>query len=477
MKYLYKIILCLFFFQAFLPAQINRNNSLALNLIKEKYNFTNTYITDINERILNSDRDSSKNYNVGIQANFSLQNTAVTPEWNYNDKVNYAFSPYVFGRVSDNIEYYISALVQNTKSDIVNPQKYFMGSSRMGHWGDIEIAKICYKTDHFNIKFGRDYFMLGMYLTESMLFSQYQRPYDQIYLSYKNNLVEVSSYYLQLSNMKIEGDYHTRHLNGHRISLNLFDKGYVAINEYILYEGIKEPIHLALFNPFLLYYFYHSNERIEGTNTMLSFDWFYKINKLFLSGEIIVDDFMIDKDIYADLEPNKIGFNITFGMLDILPNLNWNVNYTLLNNRVYATGNGTYSEYLMHKNLPIGYTAGSNLWDFENNLSYLGKNFTSELSFIYRLSGDDAVYSDYNRDHYQGHEWDDPLEPNAEWKETIPYVSGGGAPDKYYGFIWNNYYNIYQEIGLNIKMSYWFENELLNNSFNISVGIFVNLRI
>ncbi|MDZ7821477.1 MAG: hypothetical protein U5N26_06500 [Candidatus Marinimicrobia bacterium] len=468
----------LFVFPLLLLAQIQNNFLLERNFLIQKYNWERMHTRKVSDILIKEAFEDTSNFiRPGVQADIFWQNASIEPSWNYNDKLNYTVVPVIYGRASKDLTFYVSFMAQNGKYDIIDSRKSYLGETQAGHRGDFEISKIQYETEHFYLKFGRDYFLPGMYFHESMLFSRYQYSYDQIHLAYWNKWLEVSSYYLRLNDMHSGGDRYLRNLNGHRVSVNLFDHGYIALNEYILYQGVQRPMNLALFNPFLIYYLYQRNENIGGTNSMMSLDFFYHVGQFFLHGEFIMDDFMTEKHTYSDLEPNKFGFNTTVGIKNIVPDLHWNVNYTRIANRVYATGNssgGGFIEYLVHENLPIGHHMGSNLWEIKSSVSYLQKKYQGELQFIYRQYGDDVVYSPYNTDHYQGHESNDPLEPGAEWNEAFPYVSDGGEPSVFWGFKTDHYYQLMDYFGLNLKASYWIEKGLLSSHFNIAGGVYFN---
>lgn len=459
-----------------LSAQIQRNIALEQRMLVQKYNWDNSYLRNVGDLLTEDELTDTNNFlKIGFQGDIFFQNAAIDPSWNYNDRLNYAIVPVIYGRGTPNLSFYISAMAQNAKTDIVDNRKRYLGESQVGHWGDFEISKIQYETEHFYIKFGRDYFMPGMYFYESMLFSRYQYPYDQLHIAYRNKILEVSSYYLRLNDMWDSGDRFQRHLNGHRVSINLFDKGYFALNEIILYNGEQRPINPALFNPFLIYYVYQRNENIESTNTLLSMDFFYTFKKLFIHGEFILDDFMTERKIYSDLEPTKFGLNLTFGVKDILPGLHWNINHTRIANRVYSTINPRINvERYIHENLSIGHYMGANLWELKSTLSYIKPKYQSEIEFIYRASGDDVLYSPYNIDHFQGHEGNDLINPETVWDEAFPYVSDGSDPSIFWGFKMNHYYQIFDYFGLNFQASYWIKKGDLSSNFNIIGGVYFN---
>lgn len=459
-----------------LSAQIQRNFVLEQRMLVQKYNWDNSYIRNVGDLLTQTELSDTNNFlKIGFQADVFIQNAAVDYSWNYNDRLNYSVVPVIYGRGTSNLTFYISAMAQNAKTDIVDSRKKYLGESQIGHWGDFEISKIQYETEHFYVKFGRDYFMPGMYFYESMLFSRYQYPYDQLHLAFRNKLLEVSSYYLRLNDMWESGTRFQRHLNGHRVSFNLFDNGYIALNEIMLYTGEQRPINLALFNPFLIYYIYQSNEYIESTNSLLSLDFFYNYHKLFIHAEFILDDFMTEREVYSDLEPTKYGLNLTFGVKDILPGLHWNINHTRIANRVYSTLNSRINiERFIHENLPIGDYLGSNFYEWKSSLTFISPKYQGELQFIYRLSGDDVLYSPYNTDHFQGHQSSDTLEPGTVWNEAFPYVSGGGDANTFWGFKIDNYYQIFNSLGLNLKASYWIEKGILSSNFNVAGGFYFN---
>ena len=470
------IIAILLFLPMMVFSQIERNMLLKQRMLVQKYDFEKSYLRNVGDKLTEEALTDTNNFlRVGIQADAFVQNASIDHSWNYNDKVNYTVVPIIYGRGSKNLSFYISFMAQNAKTDIIDSRKSYLGENQIGHWGDFEITKIQYETEHFYVKFGRDYFMPGMYFYESMLFSRYQYPYDQLYLAYRNKLLEVSSYYLRLNDMWDSGTRYQRHLNGHRVSLNLFDNGYVAVNEIMLYTGEQRPINPALFNPFLIYYLYQRNENIESTNSLLSMDFFYHYKKLFIHGEFILDDFMTERETYSDLEPTKYGLNLTLGIKDILPELHWNINHTRIANRVYSTINPRINiERFIHENLPIGHYMGSNLWELKSTLSYIKPKYQGEIQFVYRVSGDDVVYSPYNTDHFQGHSASDPLEPETEWNEPFPYISDGSDPSVFWGFKMNNYYQVLDYFGLNLQASYWIEKENLSSNFNVAGGFYIN---
>ena len=154
-----------------ISAQIQRNLYSEKIFLQRKFDQDDTYIRNVGDKLTKELFQDTTNFiKLGFQGGVFFQNNSIYPEWNYNDKLNYCVVPYLYGRGTKNLTFYVSFMSQDAKTDIVDSRKSYLGESQVGHWGDFEIAKIQYEIEHFYVKFGRDYFMPGMYYYESMLF-------------------------------------------------------------------------------------------------------------------------------------------------------------------------------------------------------------------------------------------------------------------------------------------------------------------
>ena len=70
--------------------------------------------------------------------------------------------------------------------------------------------------------------MPGIYFYENLLFSRYNYPYDQIAIEFKNKYFTLSTYYLSPNTVSGDDTVFQRHINGHRLTINLGD-GYIAL--------------------------------------------------------------------------------------------------------------------------------------------------------------------------------------------------------------------------------------------------------
>lgn len=445
-----KLILLITIIPMVIFAQIRLDSQTDMNALSEKNDWNDTYLRNMGDFL--TDRltaDTSNFLTFSGNLNFRYQTSAIDYPWNYDDHIWYSVVPELYGRAGENLTVYMKGLIQNAKEDVLDPNKRYWGDSFAGHWGDLEISKIQYKTDHFYVKAGRDYFMPGMSFSESILFSREQTAYDQLYAAYMNDYFEISSFYLRLNNTSEEGAVIRRHCNGHRLSVNLQDNGYIAVGELFLYGGENRGLEPAVFNPFLVYYGYQRNFKRIGSNTMFFMDAFYHYGNAFAYLEMILDDFMVDREVYSDLEATKYAANATVGYKNIIPDLSFQINYTRVNDRVYNKYMGPLYERWLYKGQPMGSYTGNNYWEVSPLLSYLSPRLKSELSYTYRVCGDEGLYSGYNYVHLDGHLGSDPLPDNYEYTEAFPY-----GDLSFYNIIKSrNYFTIGKNLILNLEAS------------------------
>ncbi|MHA1887515.1 MAG: hypothetical protein ACTSX0_05790 [Promethearchaeota archaeon] len=341
----------------------------------------------------------------------------------------------------------------------MDSNKTYWSDEFAGMRGGVEIAVLNYSYDNFSVKFGRDYFIPGFTLYENLLFSKYNYAYDQLKLAYRNKYLEISTYYLDLNDITYNGTLFQRHLNGHRLSFNLFDKGYLAVNEVILYGGEGRQMNFMLLNPFLPFYVYQKNVRNFESNSLISLEFFYQHKNLFFFSEFLLDDFQIDKEVPGDLEPNEFGYNLTVGIKEILPHLNWSFNHTKVSNRTYNAPIKDYEKYI-YKNYPIGHFSGNNFWELKSTVGYYTDKLMGEMKFYYREFGNEALYGEFNKDYLN-------YTVGQGYKEDFPF----GEKRKQFGVETNHFYNLTKNIIFNFRFSYWFKKAFIKENFNYGINL------
>lgn len=433
-------------------AQISSNPSFETIFVKNQ--FPESYKYNIEDNLFLTS-DSSK---LGIDLGIVYQNAALTHYQVYNDNLHYLVSPYYHLKLNNKITFDVRVNIENIKDDLIYPERTYWSDEFRDHRGGFEIAKITYEDKNLYIKFGRDYFMPGIYLYENLLFSKYNYPYDQFKAGFKNKYFELSSYYLNLNSLSDGKMLYQRHLNGHRLSINL-NWGYIAFNDIMLYGGQNRQIELALFNPLLLCYPYQKNKKHFESNSLMSLELYLNYNDYFFFSEFLLDDYQADNADSSDLEPTEWGMNVTFGIQNIINDLDWKINYTSAANRTFNAPDKDYEKYI-YKNYPIGHFLGNNFWEIKTTLTYAYKNnLITDFSFFYNESGDEALYAPFNKDYMN-------YSVEEGYTESFPF----GKLIKQSGFKITSFYSLTKNILLTGNLSYLLNNCRLKNNFNFSLG-------
>lgn len=394
-KFLALIFVGIMVCNAMIFGQIYNNNPyLERSILFNERNFENLYTFHLEDHLMPSEGNLSLS-KIGFDVVGGYQNQVPNHYSVYNDQYHFLASPYFYSTFSKNVSFGVRLNIENVKDELMDENKVYWGDNFGEFRGGLEIGYVKFSNEHFEVKFGRDYFFPGYYTGENLLFSKYQYPYDQLKLVYRNKFLEFSSYYLPLVRT---AQNINRHLHGHRLSINLFGKGYVALNDVVLYGGEHKQIEVALLNPFIPYYVYSQNTPDFQSNTLLSMELFYRYKKAYIFTEFLLDDFQIEKKTPADLEPNEFGYNITLGVENILPKWYWSFNLTKVANRTYNTPDNTWEKYL-NKNYPIGHFRGNNFWEISTSVKYYhSEDLAAKLSVYYNEFGDEALYGEFNKD-------------------------------------------------------------------------------
>ncbi len=448
-----------FVFSSPVFSQLYQNNILLESRFERlRYNFLNLYARHTADSLQIQNKHGQRDYGVDVIGGY--RNSALDYYSVYNDNAHFLFSPYINGKFHENVSFKFRFNVENVKDELVDANKPFWADDLRNFRGGVEIGAITWKHDKFQVKFGRDFLFLPVVTNENLLFSNFNYPYDQLKLEYRNKDIAFSAYYLRLNSTRENGVIFNRHLNGHRLSINLFGKGYFAINEVILYGGENRNVNFLLLNPFIGYYVFQKNDRNFESNTLISTELFYQHHRLFAYVEFLLDDFQIDKEVSSDLEPNEFGYNITFGVKDIAPGLHWSLNHTKVANRTYNAPDQNYEKYI-YKNYPIGHFAGNNFWEMKTSVRYeAGSRFMTDLDFFYREFGDEALYSEFNKIFLN-------FSVDQGYNEKFPF----GEIRKQAGIVSNTFLTIGNNVTANLRFSYWFKKSFLKHRFNYSLNL------
>jgi len=300
-------------------------------------------------------------------------------------------------------------------------------------YGFTNRALITYNSNNNGLKnkisFGRDYFEFGPKGKPSLLISKESRPFDQFRWEYKYKMAEGGLTAIQLDNI---GDIR-RYLTVHFLKLKLPWNLDVFWGESILYTGKNRSVEFQYFNPVILW----SPELIVNTTGDANGFLYggFEINYFptwQLWGELLVDDYQINKEVKGDLEPNEIGIvaGIQKTGFPFDKSITW-LEYTRITNRTYQTPKP--EETYTHRGYPIGHYLGN---DFDLLQLHYEQKLGKTVSFSYFKPEETKLYFDlgYLRDGANGMDtpFDTPWEDSTVTMETgysEPFPTG---PVTYY---------------------------------------------
>jgi len=132
----------------------------------------------------------------------------------------------------------------------------------------------------------------------------------------------------------------------------------LGIGHAALYGGENQKIDLAFSNPMSFSYAEQHNNR-NGLNSMVYADiaYFFQ-NKYRFYGELLIDDYQVEKNVQGDQEPNEIGFTLGCNFIDI-KKMDGFVEFTQIRNRTYNVADIQNYEKYIHRNYVIGHRLGN----------------------------------------------------------------------------------------------------------------------
>ena len=256
------------------------------------------------------------------------------------------------------------------------------------------------KKIEYTLQAGRFFSYWGPGRTGQLLQSSAARPLDQFLANakYKN-----WSFSWKTSQLDAIGEKN-RFLSAHRITYNS-KRFRLSLNEAVLYGGDSKNFELAYLNPFIIY----TGEQINGpalnANTMLSIDGRIRFSSSSFYFEFLIDDYQADAVNIEDLEPNELG--MILGVDFSAEQFYLGIELVGITNRTYKTSSDY--EWYTHRNIPIGYGDGSDLWR-ANIFSryYYSQNWQFDIEMDYLVRGEGEMFKT----------WDTPWEDDDITMET-----------------------------------------------------------
>jgi hypothetical protein len=161
----------------------------------------------------------------------------------------------------------------------------------------------------------------------------------------------------------------------------------VGLFETIIWGGVGRSIEPAYLNPMLFFHAFQLNRNVND-NTFLGFDFDYKpIAGLDLYGQLMIDDFQIEKKSQGDQEPNEYGALVGGYFADFRPRWDLQCEYRRVTNRTYNQGYAR-NRYL-YEGQVIGSSPGN---DYDQSTvtlhKWISENLRSSLYLAYVRQGE-----------------------------------------------------------------------------------------
>ena len=204
--------------------------------------------------------------------------------------------------------------------------------------------------------------------------------------------------------------FENRYLAGHRLDINAATWLQLGFFETVVFGGPGRQIDLFYLNPILFYHGTQLNEGIDD-NTFLGLDFSLQPRqRIRLYGQLLIDDFQIDRQTQVDEEPNEIAFLTGLHWVNVVPNLDFQLEHSRVTNwtfnQVQERNRYTYNDRL------IGGALGNDYDLTEATITHwFARATAASLHWRYHRQGEGQVTS----------EWTAPwLSASGDYEESFP---------------------------------------------------------
>ena len=271
----------------------------------------------------------------------------------------------------------------------------YTGKKWRGLAGGVEQAFGCYSTNRVRVTVGRFASFWGP--RNSLLLSstnpldgfEYNLSWGRLVLSYR--LAKLDGLNPDVDDVE---QFENRFFAGHRLDIHLSRKVRLGFSETIIYGGPGRQIDLVYLNPIV---FFHSDQLNEGIddNTFLGFDFSYVPKRgVKLYGQVLIDDFQIDKETQSDQEPDQYGVIVGSHLVELAPSFDFRLEYNRVTNWTFNQME-LRNRYLLEDD-PIGAAKGN---DYDCLTAEGTKWFNDELAVMlnlaYQRQGEGRVTADW----------------------------------------------------------------------------------
>jgi len=308
-----------------------------------------------------------------------------------------SFLPYIQADIGDKF----SLICRYSIDEGLAKDSLYTGKIWKGFAGDAVQAYLSFKLPYFNLFLGRDNLSWGQSRLSSLILSPDSPPMDMLRIEGKWGFFKATSFFTKLDPVEYADSTGIskarRYLSAHRLSFRIKEFAQIGFSETVVYGGKNRQFELYYLNPLLWFHGAQLNEG-EDDNTFLGFDFnFTPFRKILLYGELLIDDFQIEKKNSSDKEPNEIAYSLGTKTVDLFGSTGTELSfeYLRINNWTYNQ-KYPWNRYTFNHKI-IGNPLGPDADDLYLSLAgYLRKNLEAKVSFEQMRKGEGKITSLWN---------------------------------------------------------------------------------
>ena len=308
-----------------------------------------------------------------------------------------SFLPYIQADVGDKF----SLICRYSIDEGLAKDSLYTGKIWRGFAGDAVQAYLSFRLPYFNLFLGRENLSWGQSRLSSLILSPDSPPMDMLRIEGKWGFFKATSFFTRLDPVEYTDSTGTstarRYLSAHRLSFRIKEFAQIGFSETVVYGGKNRQFEFYYLNPLLWFHGAQLNEGVDD-NTFLGMDFnLAPLKKTLFYGELLIDDFQIEKKSSSDKEPNEIAYSLGFRTADPL-----GLSGTELGLEYLRIANWTYNQQhpwnrYTYKNKIIGNLLGPDADDIYISLAgYLRKNLEVKLSFEQTRKGEGKITSPWD---------------------------------------------------------------------------------
>lgn len=271
----------------------------------------------------------------------------------------------------------------------------YYGKKWRGLAGDVEQAFVYYRSGPLALTVGR---FASFWGPRSSLLLSPRVAMDGFGYTFRWGRLALSYRLARLDGLDPDRDsvaqFENRYFAGHRLDILLSKRLQVGLFETVIFGGPGRQIDLFYLNPIIFYHGAQLNEGMDD-NTFLGFDFSVKPKAgVKLYGQLLVDDFQIDRKTQGDQEPDEMAFLAGAYLANLLPTLDLKAEYSRVTNWTFNQAHES-NRYLF-KNQLIGGALGNDYDLTEVSLiKWFEKDLATSLNFAYARQGEGCTTDEW----------------------------------------------------------------------------------